>query len=63
MKLLSNFRFVKDINCFYKKGSYTKLHIKDLQNKDWLAEVMHDIDEVLQSYDGFYEVYHFLNSM
>lgn len=69
-KLLSNIKLVKDINCFYKKfyeGSYTKLHIKDLQNRDWLAEVQYDINEILDAYDGFYEeayeVFHFLNGI
>lgn len=69
-KFLSNIKLVKDINCFYKKfyeGSYTKLRVKDLQNRDWLAEVQYDINEVLDSYDGFYEeayeVFAFLNGI
>lgn len=69
-KLLANIKLVKDINCFYKKfyeGTYTKLQVKDLQNKDWLAEVQYDINEVISAYDGFYEeayeVHHFLNNI
>ena len=71
MKLLSNIKLVKDINCFYKKfyeGAYTKLHVKDLQNRDWLAEVQYDINETLNAYEDCfyeeaYEVSHFLNGI
>lgn len=43
------------INKFYKNmydGYYTKLQPKDINNADWLLEVLHDINETLGGYEN-----------
>lgn len=68
--MLNKIKLTKDINHFYKhfyEGTYTKLRVRDLGNRDWLSEVQYDINEVLSAYEGFYkeayEVYGFLTSI
>lgn len=53
--MLKKLLLCRKINKFYKnmyEGYYTTLQVKDIDNEDWLLEVLHDINETLGGYEN-----------
>ena len=53
--MLKKLLLCRKINKFYAnmyESFYTKLQVKDIDNEDWLLEVLHDINEVLGGYEN-----------
>lgn len=53
--MLKKLLLCRKINKFYKnmyESYYTKLQVKDIDNEDWLLEVLYDINETLGDYEN-----------